>query len=71
VRSEFIALIQPLCDLGFVVDFVLDDGSCLSGVLLGVSSSALIVDRWDGHAHRPAGEPAVVDLDELVMIRVP
>ena len=34
------------CDVGVVADITLTDGSQCSGVLIGLSSSASILDRW-------------------------
>lgn len=70
-RCDLVARIQTLCDLRQVADFVQDDQSVLSGVLLGVSPSAVIIDRWDDSAHRPAGDPMTIWLDDLMELRVP
>jgi hypothetical protein len=36
--------LQPLCDVGMACDFTLRDATCRSAVLIGASSTALIVD---------------------------
>jgi hypothetical protein len=60
-----------LCDHGFVSDFELEDGSSGTYVLIGVSSSALIVDKWDSDLHRPASDPCVIELSAVRRIVVP
>jgi hypothetical protein len=61
--------LEPMC--GYVVNLILLDGTALSGVLLGVNSTALILDRWDQDTHRPASDPLVVDLCLLESITIP
>lgn len=61
--SQFVKELQPYCDAGMVADLDLIDGTRTTGVLIGVSSSALILDRWDGQARRPAGNPFTLALD--------
>jgi hypothetical protein len=45
--SELVRDLQPFCDAGMVADIGLIDGTCTTGVLIGASSSALILDHWD------------------------
>ncbi|HVX20447.1 MAG TPA: hypothetical protein VHB02_03795 [Acidimicrobiales bacterium] len=63
--------LQPLCDHGFVCDLILRDGTQVSAVLIGVSSTALIADHWDTDQRRPAGDPFVVDLATVRRVVVP
>lgn len=56
---------------GYVVDLTLADGTCRSGVVIGVSSTAVILDEWDTAAHRPAGSPVVIEFGEIVRVVVP
>ena len=69
--STLMSALQPLCDLGQVCDFTLRDGTEWSAVLVGVSSTGLIVDRWDGDNRRPAGDPHVLELTAIQRIIVP
>jgi hypothetical protein len=68
---ELVRELQPLCDVGMVCDFTLRDASCRSAVLIGVSSTAVIVDGWDEEQRRPAGEPYVLALDTIDRVTVP
>jgi len=43
--SRFIQELQPFCDAGMVADLDLIDGTRTTGVLIGVSSSVLILGR--------------------------
>jgi len=69
--SKLVQQLQPFRDAGMVADIVLIDGTSTTGVLIGVSSSALILDHWDEQAHRPAGNPFTVALDLVSEILVP
>ncbi len=42
-------------DVGVVADITLTDGSQCSGVLIGLSSSASILDRWVDTRRAPGG----------------
>jgi hypothetical protein len=64
----FIREIQAYCDAGMVADIDLIDGTSTTGVLIGVSSTALILDRWDGQAHRPAGDPFTLALELVAKV---
>jgi hypothetical protein len=66
-RSE----LERLCDDGLVADLILQDGTITSGVLLGISSTSLILDRWDENRHRPAGDPIVIAFSEVTRVVVP
>jgi hypothetical protein len=63
--------LEKLCDQRYVVDCVMVGSTITAGVLLGVSSTALILDQWDSRNHRPAGDPMVVELTSIIRIIVP
>jgi hypothetical protein len=54
-----------------VVDVGLTDGTITTGVLIGVSSSALILDHWDDDARRPAGGPFTLALVLMGKVVIP
>lgn len=68
---ELVHQLQPLCDLGLVCDVTMRDATAVSAVLVGVSSTALIVDRWDSTERRPAGDPYVMPLAAIDRVAVP
>jgi hypothetical protein len=57
--------LQPFCDAGCVCDFTLRDGTNASAILVGISSTSLIVDRWDAARRQPAGDPYVMPLTTI------
>jgi hypothetical protein len=63
--------LQLLCDRGYVADIGLVDGSEVSAVLIGLSSTSLILDRWDSDHRRPAGDPFVMELSRISVLQVP
>jgi hypothetical protein len=75
IRSEgdlinLVWKLEPFCDAGSVADISTTNGLTITGVLIGVSSTALILDHWDNQAHRPAGDPFTIALElvsEVVM----
>lgn len=69
--KDLVEQIQPLCDAGYVADLTLRDGSVRTVLLIGVSTTALIVDRWDAQLHRPANDPSTVHLAEVARVVVP
>lgn len=70
-RETLVRDLQPLCDAGYVCDFTLRDGTNASAVLVGVSSTRLIVDHWDRVRHRPAGDQYVIELEAISRVVVP
>jgi hypothetical protein len=58
-------------DVEGVADITLTDGSQCSGVLIGVSSSASILDRWDDTRRAPAGDPFTLDLAAVAVVVIP
>lgn len=57
-------------DPGYVADVALADGVVLSAVLIGISSSALILDRWDSDTRAPTDSPFTVDLAAVTEVVV-
>jgi hypothetical protein len=70
-QTLFIRELQVHCDAGMVADIALIDGTSTTGVLIGVSSTALILDRWDEQARRPAGDPFTLALDLVAKVVIP
>ena len=58
-------------EVGLVANLTLMDGTECSAVLIGVSSTALILDRWDRSRHAPAGDPFTLDLGSVAEVVVP
>ncbi len=58
-------------DVGFVADITLTDGTECSVVLVAMSSTALILDRWKQSRHGPAGDPLTLDLGSVAEVVVP
>jgi hypothetical protein len=56
---------------GMVADFHLLDESRMTGVVLGISSSAVILDLWDEERRRPKGEPWLLDFSEIATVVIP
>jgi hypothetical protein len=53
--------------VGYAVDLRTLDVTTVSGVVIAVSDSVLILEKWDADLHLPAGDLFVI---ELVAIRV-
>jgi hypothetical protein len=58
-------------EVGLVANIVLLDGRNCSAVLIGISSTALILDHWDKSRRGPAGNPFTLDLTSVVEVKVP
>lgn len=56
---------------GEVADITLVDGTEVSGVLIGISNLALIVDGWDDETAAPADDPFVLDLAVVIEVLIP
>lgn len=69
--TQLVKEIPPYCDAGMVADMVLIDGTSTTGVLIGVSSTALILDGWGEQACRPAGDPFTLALDLVTKVVIP
>jgi hypothetical protein len=69
--SQLVRELQPYCDAGMVAEIGLADGTMTTGVLIGVSSSALILDHWDEQARRPGGNPFTVALNLVSEVVIP
>ena len=65
------ALAQLQAMAGLVTDITLSDDTRVSAVLIGVSSSALILDSWDDVRHRPSGDPFVLNIEEVKCLVFP
>jgi tetratricopeptide (TPR) repeat protein len=63
--------LRQISDIGLVIDVKLEDGSTVSGVLIGVSESDLILEAWDAELGMPSGDPVTVSIDNAVRIVVP
>jgi hypothetical protein len=61
--------LQPY--VGFVVDVQTECGGSLSGVIVAVTSSALVLEGWDRALHQPNGELLPISLDVIKRITVP
>jgi hypothetical protein len=68
-RPELIRQLEKIA--GMVADFHVIDGSLTTGVVLGTSSSAVILDLWDEAKRRPKGEPWVLDLSQISAVVIP
>ena len=69
--TKLVQELLPFCDAGMVADIDLVDGTSITAVLIGVSSSALILDRWDGKSLRPASNPFTLALDLVSQVVIP
>jgi hypothetical protein len=69
--SQLVKELQPYRDAGMVADIGLADGTITTGILIGVSFSALVLDHWDEQAHRPAGNPFTLALDLVSNVVIP
>ncbi len=67
----FRSRLEQAWDVGFVANVTLMDGTEFSAVLIGVSSTALILDRWDRSRHAPAGDPFTLELRSVSEVVVP
>jgi len=52
----FRSRLEQSWDVGFVADITLMDSTECSVVLIAMSSTALILDRWDRSRRAPAGD---------------
>lgn len=69
--AEFRSDLMRNWDPGYVADITLVDGTEVAGVLIGISNSALILDRWDSDIRAPAGDPITLDLRLVAEVVVP
>ncbi|HVX20665.1 MAG TPA: hypothetical protein VHB02_04895 [Acidimicrobiales bacterium] len=63
--------LRPYCDYAYVCDISLRDGTELSVVLVGISSTTLVLDRWDDQGQQPAGDPFTLDLATIQQVVIP
>jgi hypothetical protein len=69
--ATFRSRLELAWDVGFVADLILVDGSECSAVLIAMSATALILDRWDQHRRVPAGDPFTLELCTVAEVVVP
>lgn len=69
-NDEFRRRLERSWVVGFVADISLVDGTEVSAVLIGISSSALILDRWDGVVRAPAGDPFTLEYAVVAEVSV-
>ena len=67
----FRSRLEQAWDVGLVADITLMDGTECSAVLIAMSSTALILDRWDRSRHAPAGDPFTLELRSVAEVVVP
>ena len=65
------ALLKSCCDHGYVADLKMKNGKTITAVLIGLSSTSLILDQWDGLRHGSAGNPFVLELQAIAEVIVP
>jgi len=63
--------LEQAWDVGLVADVTLMDGTECSAVLIAMSSTALILDRWDRSRHAPAGDAFTLELRSVAEVVVP
>ncbi|HEY2565756.1 MAG TPA: hypothetical protein VGI44_18755 [Acidimicrobiales bacterium] len=69
--AEFRSELVQNWDPGYVADITLVDGTVVAAVLIGISNSALILDRWDSDSRSPADDPFTLDLMAVAEVVVP
>jgi hypothetical protein len=69
--ATFRRRLEQVWDIGLVADITLTDGTECSAVLITMSSTALILDRWDRSGHGPAGDPFTLELRSIAEVVVP
>ena len=56
--------------VGYAVELKLQNGSAVSAVVVAVSESALILNRWDDREHCPVSDPFVIETSEVQTISI-
>lgn len=69
--STFRSRLEQAWDIGLVADITLTDGTECSAVLIAMSWTALILDRWDRIRQAPAGDPFTLELRSVAEVVVP
>ena len=67
----FQSRLEKAWEVGFVGDITLTDGTECSAVLIAMSSTALILDRWDSSRRGPTGDPFTLELSSVAEVVVP
>jgi hypothetical protein len=63
--------LEQAWDVGLVADITLMDGTECSALLIEMSSTALILDRWDEFLNAPAGDPFTLEFREVTEVVIP
>lgn len=69
--GSFRSRLEQALEVGFVADTTLADGTECSAVLIAMSSTALILDRWDRSRRAPTGDPFTLELRSVAEVIVP
>ena len=56
---------------GLVVDFTLCEGTRISGIVLGTSPGAVVIDLWDHRRRGSSSNPYALQLTEIESIVIP
>ena len=70
-QERFRRNVERLWDPGYVADILLRDGTTTSAVLIGISKTALILDRWDSSRGQPSGDPFTLAIWLVAEIAIP
>jgi hypothetical protein len=57
--------------VGYVADIDLHGGTKLCGVIVAVSTTSLIIERWDSTIHATNGELSTHAIDSVARISLP
>jgi hypothetical protein len=57
--------------VGYVADMILLDGSQLSGTIVAVSATCLIIECWNSTTHETNGDLSTVAIDTLQRVSIP
>ena len=57
--------------VGYVADIDLHDESKISGLILAVSSTSLIIEGWDSVVHATSGDLSTLAIEDVVRISIP
>jgi hypothetical protein len=67
------SLARDLLDphVGLVVDLELDNRDPLSGVIVEVTATSLLIRGWDSRAHGPIGDLITLDIAAVRRVAIP
>jgi hypothetical protein len=57
--------------VGFVADVVLIDETKLSGVIIAVSATSLIIESWDSGTHAINGDLSTIAIESVRRVSIP